>query len=76
LVEKHAKKTDEELSDFFLQLFLQGDVPAETRQRISEYAKNAHKQKLPAFWSEQDKAEQRIISICHLVMTLPEYQLD
>ena len=33
-------------------------------------------QKLPAYWTKQDVAEHRVISLCHLVMTLPEYQLD
>ncbi len=76
LAKAHGKKTGEELAEFFLQLFLQGDVPAETRTRIFEYAKSSTKQKLPSYWTEQDVAEHRVISLCHLVMTLPEYQVD
>jgi uncharacterized protein (DUF1800 family) len=76
LAEAHGKKTDEERAEFFLKLFLQGDVPEETRKRIFDYAKTASKQKLPAYWTQQDVSEHRVISLCHLVMTLPEYQLD
>lgn len=76
LAAKQAKKADEDLADFYLNVFLQGDVPADTRQRIRTYAKNSQQQRFPAFYSEQDQAEQRMIGICHLVLTLPEYQLD
>ena len=76
LAQSHGKKTDDERADFFLNLFLQGDVAEETRKRVVEYAKVAGKQKLPAYWTERDVSEHRVISLCHLVMTLPEYQLD
>jgi uncharacterized protein (DUF1800 family) len=76
LAEKHHKKTPEEQAAFFLDLYLQSDVAAETRERIFEYAKSSGKQKLPSYWTEQDRAEHRIVSLCHLVMTLPEYQLS
>jgi uncharacterized protein (DUF1800 family) len=76
LAQTHGKKSDEELAVFFLQLFLQGDVPEETRTRIFDYAKTAKTQKLPSYWTKQDIAEHRVISLCHLVMTMPEYQLD
>ncbi len=76
LAQKHGKKSDDELAAFFLDLLLQGDVPEETRKRIFEYAKASTKQKLPSYWTQQDIAEHRVISLCHLVMTLPEYQLS
>ena len=76
LAEAHGKKDDQDLAGFFLDLFLQGDVPEETRKRVYDYAKSARTQKLPAYWTKQDVAEHRVISLCHLVMTLPEYQLD
>jgi hypothetical protein len=75
LAEAHGKKTDAERAEFFLQLFLQGDVPEETRKKIFDYAAN-NKQKVPSYWTPQDAAEQRVVSLCHLVMTLPEYQLS
>jgi uncharacterized protein (DUF1800 family) len=76
LAQGHDKKAGKELAEFCLKLFLQDDVPAETRTRILDYAGTASKQKLPSYWTEQDVAEHRVVSLCHLVMTLPEYQLD
>jgi uncharacterized protein (DUF1800 family) len=76
LAEAHGKKSDDDRAKFFLDLFLQGDVAEETRKRVFDYAKVAGKQKTPAYWNEQDVAEHRVVSLCHLVMTLPEYQLD
>jgi uncharacterized protein (DUF1800 family) len=76
VAESHGKKSDPDRADFFLQLFLQGDVPQETRQRIADYARSASTQKLPVYWTKQDINEHRVVSLCHLVMTLPEYQLD
>jgi uncharacterized protein (DUF1800 family) len=76
VAEAHGKKTDAELASFFLELFLQGDVPEETKKRVFDYAKSARAQKVPAYWTKQDVTEHRVIGLCHLVMTLPEYQLD
>ena len=76
IVRSHGLKSLQEQASFFLDLFLQGRVPAEARGRIQEYAGNVTKQKMPRFWSEEEVVEQQAISLCHLVMTLPEYQLD
>jgi uncharacterized protein (DUF1800 family) len=73
---KYGKQTDAELVDFFLRLFFQGDVSAEARMRLLDYQRHAHKLPAPVYWSEQDIADQRIRSLCHLVLTLPEFQLD
>src|SRR5206468_13130149 len=37
LVRNYGKKSDEEVIDFYLQLFLQGDVPAESRKKLLDY---------------------------------------
>jgi len=76
LARKYGKRTDEERVDFFLRLFLQGDVPAASRQRLLEYASKSHSQKVPVYWTEQDAADHRVRTLCHLVLTLPEYQLS
>lgn len=76
LAQKHGKKEDGELVDFFLRLFLQGDVPAESRQGLVDYMKKARADKVPVYWTPQDAADQRVRSLCHLVLSLPEYQLD
>ncbi|HZY83312.1 MAG TPA: DUF1800 domain-containing protein, partial [Gemmataceae bacterium] len=69
-------KKEEELVDFFLALFLQGDVPAESRQRLLDYQRRAKKQSVPVYWSARDGADHRVRALCHLVLTLPEFQLD
>jgi len=76
LTEARGKKTDVERAEFFLGLFLQGDVAEDTRKKLFDYAATASQQKLPSYWTKQDAAEQRVVSLCHLVMTLPEYQLN
>jgi uncharacterized protein (DUF1800 family) len=76
LAEAHDKKTDTDRAEFFLRLFLQGDVPEETRKKVLDYAASASKQKVPSYWTTEDAAEHRVVSLCHLVMTLPEYQLS
>ncbi len=76
LARKHHVKGDEALVDFFLELFLQGDVPAESRQRLLAYHKKSKTMKVPVYWTEQDAADHRVRALCHLVLTLPEFQLD
>jgi len=61
--------------DFFLNLFLQGDVPDETRTKLTTYADKAKSQSYPVYWSAERKAEHQVTSICHLALTLPEFQL-
>jgi uncharacterized protein (DUF1800 family) len=76
LAKKHGKKKDAEVVDFFLRLFLQGDVPAESRDKLLKYLEQAHKQTVPVYWTKEDAADQRVRALCHLVLTLPEFQLD
>jgi uncharacterized protein (DUF1800 family) len=76
LVQKHKRNTDAEQVDFFLRLFLQSDVPAESRDRLLDYARRAHKQPVPVYWTADDAAAHRVRTLCHLVLTLPEFQLD
>jgi uncharacterized protein (DUF1800 family) len=76
LARKHGKKTDEEQVDFFLRLFLQGDVPAESRKNLLDYLTRAKKQTRPVYWTEEDATDHRVRTLCHLVLTLPEFQLS
>jgi uncharacterized protein (DUF1800 family) len=76
LARKYRKETDAERVDFFLRLFLQGDVSAEARTRLLDYQQHAHKLPAPVYWSQQDIADYRVRSLCHLVLTLPEFQLQ
>jgi hypothetical protein len=72
----HGKKTDGEVLHFFLQLFLQDDVPAESRAKLLDYQQRSKKQTYPVYWTEEDAAAHRVRTLCHLVLTLPEFQLD
>jgi uncharacterized protein (DUF1800 family) len=76
LARKLGAKTDADLVEGFLRVFLQGDVPAESRKRLLTYAERSHGQPVPVYWTAEDAAAQRVRTLCHLVMTLPEYQLD
>jgi uncharacterized protein (DUF1800 family) len=76
LLRKYGKKSDEEAVDFFLRLFLQGDVPAASRSRLLEYERHARREQMPVYWTAQDADDHRVRTLCHLVLTLPEFQLD
>jgi uncharacterized protein (DUF1800 family) len=76
LARKYGKQSDLEVVDFFLRLFLQCDATPEARSRLLDYQRQAHKLSVPAYWSAQDGADHRVRALCHLVLTLPEFQLD
>ena len=76
LAKSHGLKSDAETVDFFLRLLLQGDVPVESRQKLLDYAAKARNSPVPVYWTEEDAAAHRVRSLCHLVLTLPEFQLD
>jgi uncharacterized protein (DUF1800 family) len=76
LANRHGKRDDAETVDFFLALFLQNDVPGLTRQKLVDYSRQAKGRTYPVYWSDQRKAEHHVTSVCHLVLTLPEFQLD
>jgi uncharacterized protein (DUF1800 family) len=76
LARKHGKKSDEEILDFFLAVFLQNDLPADSRARLQEYQQRARKQTVPVYWTEDEAADHRTRALCRLVLTLPEYQLS
>jgi uncharacterized protein (DUF1800 family) len=76
LAQKHGKHGDEELVDFFLELYLQGDVPDEARAELLGYLKRARPDRLPAYFSDEDKSRHRVRALCHLVLSLPEFQLE
>jgi uncharacterized protein (DUF1800 family) len=76
LVRKYGKKSDDEVLTFLLQLFLQDDVPEASLQDLRDYQQRSARQPVPLYWSAEDKADHRVRSLCHLVLSLPEYQLD
>jgi uncharacterized protein (DUF1800 family) len=76
LCERQGIKTDAEMVEFLLMVFLQGDVPPATRDSLQAYATEADKQKFPVYWSAERRAEHKTVSLCHLILTLPQWQLD
>jgi len=75
LLRRHRQTTDEQRVAFLLRLFLQDDMSDATRQRLLDYARQAAASKPPVYWTADDIADQRVRSLCHLVLSLPEYQL-
>jgi uncharacterized protein (DUF1800 family) len=73
---RHHRQADTDVVDFFLRLFLQNDVPAATRERLLEYCRQTRGQAVPVYWTSADAEDHRVRSLCHLVLTLPEFQLD
>lgn len=73
---KHGRQRPVECVGFFLDLFLQSEVPVASRERLLDYAKKSEQQTYPVFWSKDDAEDQRVRSLCHLVLTMPEFQLD
>ena len=76
LLRRHNARTSEQQIDFLVRLFLQGDVPAGTRERLLRYAANVEGQTYPIYWTAEDAANHRTRTLCHLVLCLPEFQLD
>lgn len=76
VVRKYAKNGDTSAVGFLLTLLLQDDVPADTHGRLNDYLRAARSRKWPAYRPESERADQPIRAVCHLVLTLPEYQLD
>jgi hypothetical protein len=76
LARKYGRKTDGDIVDLFVRLFLQGDVPPESYAKLLKYQQDSHKQAVPVYWTKSDAADHRVRTLCHLVLALPEFQLD
>lgn len=74
LASRYRKLDSVEMVNFFLDLFLQGDIPEEARGRITDYAKNSHQKGI--YSNETERNTQKAIGVAHLIMSLPEYQLS
>ncbi|HSQ58711.1 MAG TPA: DUF1800 domain-containing protein, partial [Gemmata sp.] len=73
---KHHANTDAEAVHFLLEVFLQGDVHPAAREKLLAYLKTAKSVKYPVYWSSDDVANHRVRAVAHLVLTLPEFQLN
>lgn len=75
LLRKHGVEGEQASAAFLLDLFLQGDVPAETREKLVEYLQQSRKQSLPSYWTAEERQRHPTRAVTHLVLTLPEFQL-
>ena len=76
LLRKYGQSDGDRPAAFLLDLFLQGDVPSATRARLNDYLTQARSAKLPVYWTDTDRDRHPTRALCHLVLTLPEFQLD
>ncbi len=75
LLARHARRSDAEIVDFLLDLFVQGDVPDASRTKLLDYLARAKQTNYPAYWAENDVVQHRMRAVTHLVLTLPEFEL-
>jgi uncharacterized protein (DUF1800 family) len=76
LLLKYGKSADAAVVDFLLDLFLQHDVPVESREKLVDYLAQARKQKPPVGHPNDKPWNHPTRAVTHLVLTLPEYQLN
>lgn len=76
LLERHGVADEEAALDFLLELFLQSDVTEQARGELQGYAATARDLRYPSYWSETDRHNHRLRTLAHLVLTLPEFQLN
>ncbi len=75
LLRKYGIEGEDATVKFLLELFLQGDVASETRDKLVVYLKQARKQSLPVYWTAEERERHPTRAVTHLVLTLPEFQL-
>lgn len=73
---KHDIKSDEQIVDFLLSVFVQNDTPPDARTKLLAYLKQSKSAKPPIYWTREDIANHRVRAVTHLTLTLPEFQLD
>lgn len=76
LLRAHGRQNDEAVVAFLIDLFLQGDVTEGTHPRLIRYLHQAKESKIPLYWTRQDAEDHRLRAVTHLVLSLPEFQLD
>lgn len=70
-----AESSQEQSTQLLTDLFLQSDIPAETRARIQTRCEQLRQQKYAAYWTKDFIKEHQVRSVAHLILTLPEFQL-
>ena len=76
LAERHGRKSAREAGELFVDVFLQGELPAESSAALWTYAEAKASGARAAYRTERDEREDRVRSLCRLVLTMPEFQLS
>lgn len=76
LIQHLGRSDDAGIVDFLLTLFLQNDVPPSTRDRLTSYLAQARRQRPSAYEPDDAAAAHPVRAVCHLTLTLPEFQLN
>ena len=76
LASHHGRTEDAGTVEFFLELFLQGDVPPAARERLLDYLRQVRRPATTGYESMFAEPDRPIRAVCHLVLTLPEFQLN
>lgn len=66
----------ESAAPILLEVFLQDDVAAETRAAVAQSFEKAGRTRHPPYWSAKDLRNHAVRATAHLVLTLPEFQLN
>jgi uncharacterized protein (DUF1800 family) len=76
LIKKYGRSANDDVVSFLVDLFLQGDVPGEARARLTSYFHQSRSQRVPVYEIDDVATNHPVRALCHLVLTLPEFQLD
>ncbi|HNB24414.1 MAG TPA: DUF1800 family protein, partial [Candidatus Melainabacteria bacterium] len=75
LIQKFGLENSAQIVDYFLDLLVDGDVPASTRQRLVEYVSTDLDGKKMSMMGDDRTLDAKLRGLVHLIMTLPTYQL-
>jgi hypothetical protein len=73
---RHGATSDDEVVGFLLNTLLQGGVHPTARENLLAYLNQAKRTKHPIYWTPDDVTNHRLRAVTHLVLTLPEFQLN
>jgi uncharacterized protein (DUF1800 family) len=75
LLRRLGKNSPKEQVDTLVDLFLGGDLNAQAKQKLLDYATQSRTRKFPSYWGKDHAEAQPIIGLAHLTLCVPEYQL-
>jgi len=73
---RYGVRDDADAVRWLIDVFLQGDVPDTAREKLLDYLMTARTVRYPVYWTPTDIANHRTRAVAHLVLTLPEFQLN